>query len=197
MVELEQQKPKVTPEPTDQELVVLAKGDAEQFGLIMQRYWNQLFGFVRRMSYFSQEDIEDILQEVFLKTYRYLNDYDKHLAFSTWIYKITRNTMIDEIRKRQARPKDVWLEAEEWKNLFVDKLDLEENLKQKLTVEEVKNVLESLPSDYKEVLILRFWEQREYEEIMDIVQKPKGTVASLIARGRKRLLNKIKKDLVK
>lgn len=181
---------------TDKQLVVLAKANPDDFQGIMVRYWNRLFGYVRRMSYFSQEDIEDILQEVFIKVYRYLNDYDDTLTFSTWIYKITRNCVIDEIRKRKSRPKDVWLEAQEWRNVFRDKLNLEKELSAKISVEKVKKIIEKLPFEYKEVLVLRFLEEKDYEEIMDILQKPKGTVASLIARGRKMLLGEIEKKAI-
>jgi len=177
----------------DRRLVALAKVSSENFRAIMERYWDRLFGYVRRISYFSQEDIEDILQEVFLKVFRYLNDYDEKLAFSTWIYRIAHNCVIDEIRKKKARPKDVWLEAEEWRTIFQDKLDLENFLTIKISLEKVKQIMEKLPLEYKEVLILRFWEEKDYEEIMDILQKPKGTVASLINRGRKKLLEELRK----
>ena len=175
----------------DQQLVALAKLNPDDFQGIMVRYWNQLFAYVRRMSYFSQEDIEDILQEVFIKVYRYLNDYDETMTFSTWIYKITRNCVIDEIRKRKARPKDTFLEAQEWQTVFRDKLNLEKSVAVKFSLEKIKRIIDKLPFEYKEVLLLRFLEEKEYEEIMDILQKPKGTVASLIARGRKKLLEEI------
>lgn len=181
---------------SDEQLVFLAKKNPDDFRAIMVRYWNRLFGYVKRMSYFSQEDIEDILQEVFMKIYRYLNDYDSSMTFSTWIYKITRNCVIDEIRKRKSRPKDVWLEANEWRNVFRDKLNLEKELSAKISLEKVIKIIEKLPFEYKEVLILRFLEEKNYEEIMDILQKPKGTVASLIARGRILLLKEIKEKAI-
>lgn len=181
---------------SDKQLVLLAKKNPDDFQAIMARYWNRLFGYVKRMSYFSQEDIEDILQEVFVKIYRYLNDYDDSMTFSTWIYKITRNCVIDEIRKRKSRPKDVWLEANEWRNIFRDKLNLEKELSAKISLEKVIKIIEKLPFEYKEVLILRFLEEKNYEEIMDILQKPKGTIASLIARGRTLLLKEIKEKVI-
>ena len=181
---------------TDKQLVFLAKANPDDFQGIMARYWNRLFGYVKRMSYFSQEDIEDILQEVFIKVYRYLNDYDETMTFSTWIYRITRNCVIDEIRKRKSRPKNVQLEAQEWQKIFLDKLNLEKELSVKISLEKIEKIIAGLPFEYKEVLVLRFLEEKTYEEMMDILQKSKGTVASLIARGRKMLLKEIERKEV-
>ena len=114
--------------------MVLAKDNPDHFQGIMDRYWKRLFGYIRRVSYFSQEDIEDILQEVFLKVYRFLNDYDEKMAFSTWIYRIAHHSLIDEIRKRKSRPKHIWLEAEEWEKIFLDKLNLEQALADRKSV---------------------------------------------------------------
>lgn len=181
-------------EKTDRQLVVLAKDNPDHFQGIMDRYWRRLFGYVRRVSYFSQEDIEDILQEVFLKVYRFLNDYDEKMAFSTWIYRIAHHSLIDEIRKRKSRPKHIWLEAEEWEKIFLDKLNLEQALADKISLEKARQALENLPFEYKEALVLRFWEEKSYEEMMDILRKPKGTVASLVNRGRIKLMREMEKE---
>jgi RNA polymerase sigma-70 factor (ECF subfamily) len=61
-------------------------------------------------------------------------------------------------------------------------------------VEKVKGCISQLPIKYREVLILRFIEEKEYEEIMDILKKPKGSIATLIARGKEMLLAKLKEQ---
>ena len=181
---------------SDKELVEAAKINPDAFGLIVDRYWNKLFAYVRRTSYFSQEDIEDILQEVFIKIYKYLNDYDDSFAFSTWAYRITHNYVIDEIRKKNSRPQSAGIESEELANILKSNLDVEKDVLTNDDMDSLKRSIEKLPHKYRDVLVLRFLEEKEYVEIMDILQLPKGTVASLINRGKKMLREDLGKDLV-
>ena len=180
-------------ESTDKELVEAAKTDPDVFGLIVNRYWHRLFCYTRRLTYFSQEDIEDVMQEVFIKVYRFLNDYDDSFAFSTWIYQITRNTVIDEIRKRKVRPQAMQLDTEEMMTVLKSSMDVEKEVHAKESMANLHKAIEKLPFKYREILTLRFLEEKDYNEIMDIMQIPKGTVASLINRGRKILLEEAHK----
>ncbi|TSC94849.1 MAG: RNA polymerase sigma-70 factor, ECF subfamily [Candidatus Berkelbacteria bacterium Athens1014_28] len=91
----------------DNELVEASKSNPEIFGELILRYQERLFRFIRRISYFCIEDIDDIVQETFIKAYRSLNIFDTDLKFSTWIYQIARNATIDAIRKKQTRPQTV------------------------------------------------------------------------------------------
>ena len=170
---------------TDFQLVELAKKNPDMFSGIVERYWSKLFGYVRKTSYFLSEDIEDILQEVFIKVYKNLNGYDDAYKFSTWIYQITHNTVIDAIRKKHARPQSINLENEEILDFFAGSVDMEKSVLARQDFQEIKKIIENLPKKYREVMTLKFLEEKSYEEIMDIVKKPKGTVASLINRGKK------------
>lgn len=181
---------------SDKELVEATKINPDAFGLIVDRYWNRLFAYVRRTSYFSQEDIEDILQEVFIKIYRYISDYDGSFAFSTWTYRITRNHVIDEIRKKKSRPESAGIDPEELANVLRSNLDTEKDVFTQDVMKKLKTSINNLPYKYREVLILRFLEEKEYSEIMDILQLPKGTVASLINRGKKFLKEDLEKNHV-
>lgn len=180
-------------ESTDNELVEISKKHPEAFSELVARYQGRLFAYVRKISYFQNEDIEDILQEVFLKVYKSLNLFDGDLKFSTWIYQITRNATIDAIRKKQVRPQTVWLEDDEMVKLFRSNTDIKKQLERKEDRQAVRKIIDSLPYKYKEVMILRFLEDKTYEEIMDIVQKPKGTVAALINRGKKMMAEEAEK----
>lgn len=183
-------------ESSDKELVKAAKENPDAFALIVDRYWNKLFAYVRRTSYFSQEDIEDILQEVFIKIYKYLNDYDESFAFSTWAYRITHNYVIDEIRKKSSRPQSAGIESEELANILRSNLDVERDVLTNDDMDSLKRSIAKLPHKYRDVLVLRFLEEKEYAEIMDILQLPKGTVASLINRGKKMLQEDLEKNQI-
>lgn len=172
-------------ERSDQELVELAKTNPENFEALVVKYQQPLFYYIKRISYFDEEDIEDILQEVFIKVYKSLNAFDNTLKFSSWIYQITRNNTIDSIRKKHARPQTMQLEDDELLKIFISTTDIENETAMKDKLEKVKDILSKLPYKYKEVMVLKFLEQKTYEEMMDILKKPKGTVAALISRGRK------------
>lgn len=176
---------------TDAELVKLAKLDSDNFGLIVTRYQEKLFRYVQRISYFKKEDVEDILQEVFIKVYRNLYDYDDSLKFSSWIYRIARNQTIDEIRKNTRNIQVLSLDKNDLGKLISSTVNLEKEFLKKDLLDNALIAIQDLPQKYKEVLILRFLEEKTYEEIMDIIKKPKGTVATLIKRGKKLLKKRL------
>ena len=178
---------------SDSELVELAKTNPDNFEALVLKYQQPLFYYIRRISYFSSEDIEDIVQEVFIKVYKGLNGFDQDLKFSSWIYRIARNTTIDAIRKKHARPLTMGLEDDELLKIFVSSTDIENETAMKDKLEKVRKIVDGLPYKYKEVMVLKFVEQKSYEEIMDILKKPKGTVAALISRGRKMVLEEAEK----
>lgn len=179
-------------ELNDRDIVVASLANPDAFSGIVERYWDRLFRYVRRISFSSDEDIEDILQETFIKVYKNLNAFDGDLTFSTWMYHICRNTVIDSIRRKSSRPKTIGLDTEDFSHLFQDPENITRTIDTQDQLRKVSGIIESLPLIYREVLILKFLEEKSYEEIMDIVEKPKGTVASLINRGRKLLKEKAK-----
>ncbi len=181
---------------SDSELIELSKENPESFGILMERYQSPLFHYIRRIGQFSKEDTEDILQEVFIKIYQKLNEYDEMMKFSSWAYRIAHNQVIDQFRKINARPQANTLEDGEWEKIIHSGIRIAKNISDKDCVEKIKSEIREMPLLYREVLVLRFVEEKEYEEIMDILKKPKGTVATLIARGKKMLVQKLKEQNV-
>ena len=179
---------------TDAELIELAKQDPELFGLLMERYQAALSHYIRRMTQLGQDDVQDLLQEIFIKIYQKLNEYDEVLKFSSWAYRIAHNHIIDYFRKVGARPKFNSLEDYEWEQIIGASVHIEKDIMNRDCVEKVKVCISQLPIKYKEVLILRFVQDLEYEEIMDILKKPKGSVATLIARGKETLIRELKQQ---
>lgn len=173
----------------DSELAIKSKSSSLSFMELIKRYEKPLFRYVKRISFFTDEETEDILQEVFIKIYKNLNNYDSSLKFSSWIYRITHNQTVDHIRKN-SKNKSVPIIDDDWRQI-IDKFDLYNHIES----EEIKNKIilsiENLSVKYKEVLYLRFVEEKSYEEISDIIKKPKGTVSTLINRGRLILQEKL------
>jgi RNA polymerase sigma-70 factor, ECF subfamily len=179
---------------SDADLIELAKISPESFGILMERYQGPLFHYIRRISQLPKDDIEDLLQEVFIKIYQKLNEYDEVLKFSSWAYRIAHNHVIDYFRKTNVRPQMNTLEDYEWEKIINASIHIEKEIMNKDCVEKIRECIQKMPLMYKEILILRFIEEKEYEEIMDILKKPKGTVATLIKRGKELLVKQMKEQ---
>ncbi len=171
---------------TDEELVGLTLGNQEYFLFLIERYEKKLLRYIIRISNSNREDAEDILQEVFIKTYQNLNDFDLSLKFSSWIYRICHNWVISNYRRTKNNPKIISMDSDNifLKNLATD-LDLNEEINQRDFKNKFNQVLAELDKKYQEVLILRLLEERDYKEISDILKKPMGTIATLISRAKK------------
>ena len=91
-------------EKTDEELVILTLADQEYFLYLMKRYEQKLLAYIKRITSISHEEAEDVLQETFIKTYLNLNNFDPDLKFSSWIYRIAHNEVINNFRKSKVRP---------------------------------------------------------------------------------------------
>jgi len=142
----------------------------------------------------SNEESEDILQETFIKAYYNLKSFDLDLKFSSWIYRITHNQTINAHRKNKARPQgnSVDIEDHVLENIIQD-FDFVEEIDSKYLAKDIKKILDKLDEKYKEILILRFFEEKDYKEISDILKKPMGTVATLINRAKKQFKDEYQK----
>lgn len=175
------------------------KGDMVSFEALILQHEKMVYNIALRMLNHS-EDVKDISQEVFLKVYRNLEQFDGKSAFSTWIYRIAVNTCIDEIRKRKGK-QTYSLEAElestegSYQKQFADSGDTpEESLLHQEAQKEVIAALETLSEDHKTVVILRDIQGFSYEEIAEMTDTTLGTVKSRIARARNQLKNVILKS---
>lgn len=175
----------------DNELVKLSIKKSEYFSVIIQRYEKKLWRYISRLCNCSDQDIEDILQEIFIKVYRNLNDFDSNLKFSSWIYRITHNEVISHYRKMQSRPQNADYNLELLSDNSMSELGL--LLDTKLNKPRIYKILQSMDLKYKEILILRYFEEKDYREISDILKKPTGTIATLLNRAKKQFKENSKK----
>lgn len=173
------------PTHTDEELVALALVNQEYFGEIMERYTAPLSRYIIRLIPSFRNTIDDVLQEVFIKIYLNLNSFDPALKFSSWAYRITHNHTISLLRREKSRPQTVSTDNDEYdffERYKADGLPNENEIR--YAKEEVAYVLGELDQKYREVLILRYLEEKDYEEISDILKKPLGTVGTLLLRAK-------------
>jgi RNA polymerase sigma-70 factor, ECF subfamily len=182
---------------SDESLVKLTIEDQENFLYLIKRYEAKLTRYIKRIAGLSKEDTEDILQDVFIKTYQNINSFDKDLKFSSWIYRIAHNEVIDNYRKKQTRPQEMTFDTENILNNLVGEIDISKDIDNKYLQKNISQVLNSLDLKYREVLILKFLEEKEYKEISDILKKPMGTVATLISRAKQQFVKELKKQDIK
>lgn len=182
---------------TDEQIVVLTLKNQDYYLCLMKRYEAKLLNYILKISNISREDAEDILQEVFIKAYQNLNDFDLNFKFSNWIYSITHNATISVFRKKKVRPQTVSWEDKDLNNILESTLDVENTSLHKLTYKQILKIINQMPLKYKDVLILKFVEEKDYREISDILHKPMGTIATLINRAKKSLKQELKKEDIK
>ena len=183
----------------EKDLIRKAKqGDMLAFEELILKHEKIVYNLALRMMNHS-EDAMDISQEVFLKAYRSLANFDERSAFSTWLYRITHNTCIDEIRKRKGKQtysleEDLESEDGSMQRQVADDGDTpEESLMRKEQKSEILRALDTLSEEHKAAIILRDVKGLSYEEIAEILELSLGTVKSRINRARTQLKTEILK----
>lgn len=183
---------------SDEELVKMVLKDKNIFAEIIARWEEKLGNFVKRRTRASGEDVEDLLQNVFIKVYLNLNAFDQSLKFSSWIYRICYNEIVSDYRKKKIREhfnfEDLELNDDtKISEILGDNTNILNTVHNEVEVEKIKAAINNLDDKYKEVITMRFLEEKEYEEISDILQVPVGTVSTLIYRARKELIKNFQK----
>lgn len=172
---------------TDEMLAYRLRTDAQVLGDIIERYEKKLSLYIGRKSNATADDRKDILQNIFIKVYKNIYDFDTTLSFSSWIYRIAHNEMIDWYRKEKRRP-HLSLEGSEY---VLQTIAAEEGATEQAIRNEqktaLKQAIEALSDEYRDIVELRFFEEKSYDEIADILAIPPGTVAVRINRVKKRL----------
>lgn len=186
-------------EPTDEELVLLTLEDKNNFGALVERYQAKLGRYIARLGVHNPEDQSDVLQDIFLKTYRNLNGFDTSLQFSSWMYRIAHNEAISWYRKKNVRPEGHMIaDSEEMLSFLSGKSEAaDETFDMKINAKELNEALYRIDDKYKQVLILRFFEHKEYEEISDILKIPTGSVGTLLHRGKKQLASALNPEALR
>jgi len=180
---------------TDRELVALTLKDNSWYQYLMKRYERKLARYIKRICPMNKEDTEDVLEEVFIKVYRYLNDFNTDLSFSSWIYRIAHNEALSYLRKLDTQPKTVYSDPDSpvFGSLSQD-IDFQQKINEKYFEKNITKAFDNLDEKYRSVLILKYLENKDYREISDILKKPMGTIATLINRGKKQLKAKVIKN---
>lgn len=178
-------------EKSDAELVQLSLADQNVYLHLMKRYEQKLIRYILRISNFTREDAEDVLQEVFVSVYQNLSLYNPEFKFSSWIYRITHNKTINYYKKKKSRPVSLDLEDKEILDVIILDKDIALDVVAEVGREMIIKAIGELEPKYKSVLVLRYLEGKEYSEISDILKMPVNTVGTLINRAKQILKKKL------
>lgn len=160
-------------------------------------HMDALYNFAIKMTGDS-DDASDLIQETYLKAFRFWDKFEKGTNCKAWLFRIMKNTFINTYRKKSKEPDKVDYDAienfyENIKPTNVDSAYLEKDIYDKLLDDELSSAISSLPEDFRTVVVLCDIEGYTYDEIADFVDVPVGTVRSRLHRARKMLFTKLHK----
>jgi RNA polymerase sigma-70 factor (ECF subfamily) len=178
---------------TDEELVRKSKEDDERaFGELISRYESKVYSLALRMVR-NPEDAEDVLQDTFLRAYRGIKSFQGASTFSTWIYRITANSALMRLRKKQlpmvsiddAEERDTPVNIADWTPGPVEQL-----LSKELQAE-MDQAIEALPPEFRQVFVLRDVEEMSNAEVAEILDLSVAAVKSRLHRARLKVRNRL------
>lgn len=168
------------------------EGNPLSFQLLVERYQDRLFALARHYTR-NVVEIEDIVQDAFLKAYTRLATFQQQSSFYTWLYRIATNTVLDWMKRRGRSPVQSVEDPElvgvagEDRAVVRPEARLEEQEIARIT----RDVLDTLPEIFRTVLVMREFEGHSYQEIADVLEISIGTVESRLFRARARFKQKL------
>ena len=170
-------------------------GDGAAFSELMAMHERRMYAVALRMCA-SREDAQDCLQDAMLRIFRSIGNFKGQSSFSTWIYRITMNTCLDELRRRKSRGAtslDSMLDSG-WSPSDNDNMPE----KQAVASEQrrvIDRAISELPDDMRSAIVMRDVQGFSYEEIADVLDANIGTIKSRISRGREKLRQILKENV--
>ncbi|MGE5176497.1 MAG: RNA polymerase sigma factor [Hyphomicrobiales bacterium] len=178
---------------SDEELVQRAQRDDERaFGELVTRYETKVYSLALKMLR-NPEDAEDVLQDTFLRAYRGIKAFQGNSTFSTWIYRITANSALMRLRKKQlptvsiddADEREAPINIADWSPGPVERLMSDELRKA------MEDAVEALPPEFRQVFILRDVEELSNAEVADVLDLSVAAVKSRLHRARLKVRNRL------
>ena len=172
-------------------------GDEQAYAALMEKYKHALYHHIRNIVR-NRMDLDDLVQDSFVKAFSALRFYSTEYAFSTWIYKIATNHAIDHLRKKKLQTLSIdkpiqtregELEVELPDSTYRPDRHILEDQRKVL----IQEAIDALPPKYHRVIVMRHQQEKNYEEIARELNLPLGTVKAHLFRARE-LLNKHLRD---
>jgi RNA polymerase sigma factor (sigma-70 family) len=184
----------------DEFIAVRQYTEAEKYAIFdreLMPHIQSMYNFAFRLTQ-DEDDANDLVQDTYLKAFRFINSFEKGTNAKAWLFRILKNSFINDYRRKSKEPSKVdyqevetYYDSEEMAGT-AQTTDLRAETVQELLGDEVTNALNSLPVDFRTVLILCDVEGFTYEEMAKILDIPIGTVRSRLHRARMLLKEKLK-----
>ena len=182
----------------DLELIrqAVEQNNQQAYAELMQLYKDTIFYMLLRMTG-NHEDAEDLTIETFGKAFTNIRQYNGSYAFSTWLFRIASNNGIDYMRKKKKNVLNQEVnedidDPDDKFNFVIDLINPEEKFIKSQKAEVVRQVVETLKPRYRRLILMRYFDERSYEEIAEELDLPLGTVKAQLFRAREFLYRSLK-----
>jgi len=170
----------------DEEITrLIQSGKIEFFDILIERYEEKIKRYSRKFLS-DHEDINDVLQDIFIKAYKNIQSFDTKRKFSSWLYRIAHNELVNALKKNKKKSLSLFDLDVLFPHFFQDN-NLNQEINQKDTKETIEKCLDKLEFKYREPIILYYFEGLSYQEIADILQIPVSTVGIRIKRAKEKI----------
>lgn len=167
----------------------------ERFKKEMMPYTDMLFNYALYLSG-NREQASDLLQDTYLKAFRFFDKFEKGTNAKAWLYRIMKNTFINEYRRTHRQPEIVEFDEQispyQMAPSSSGMNDLRDMMESRMFDDEMAGAIAALPEKFKSVVVLRDLEEMPYEEIAEVLAIPIGTVRSRLHRARSILFSRLK-----
>ncbi|HOX61087.1 MAG TPA: RNA polymerase sigma factor [Candidatus Magasanikbacteria bacterium] len=179
-----------TAQLSDEQIIeIVREKNQNLYAEIIKRYEAKLTRYLRRFVRDSDE-LSDIIQDVFIKTYQNLHDFDINKKFSSWIYRIAHNEALNHTKRNKNK---ISLDEKEM-DILDESLDLKNDTDRRLLSVQIGDALQKIKDKYREAIILFYLEEKTYDEVSDIMHVPRNTAGTLISRGKQALKKQLEKQ---
>jgi RNA polymerase sigma-70 factor, ECF subfamily len=165
----------------------IIRGEVDLFSKLLAKYQNKVYYFLSRF-FETEQDTLDVAQKSFLLAYEKLSQHDRKESFLAWLLKIARNQALNELKDKKRRAKLTFESKEEPPGGVDPELEAVKHDRAKT----IRYLLDLLPAEQSQALVLRYIEALDYREIGEVLGVPQGTVMSRLSRGREKLGELIK-----
>lgn len=168
----------------------------KEFAEIALQYMNSVYKAALRMTR-DETEAQDLVQDAYLRAYRFFDKFEKGTNFRAWLFKILKNIYINKYRKESKRPQMVDISNVEASGDLAVTATPEDEIFDKLLDDDVTGAIDALPEEFRLAIILSDLEGFAYKEVAEILDIPIGTVMSRLHRGRRLLRNSLHEYAVK
>ncbi len=174
------------PQSTDEEVAAcVQRGDSDAFGTLIERYDEKMGRYAHRFMA-DDEDVKDIVQELFIKAYVNIRSFDTSRKFSSWLYRIAHNEFVNALKKKK-REMVSFVDFDELYPGPVSDRTADSQAQHAELRQMLETHLQEISLRYREPLILSYFDELNYNEIADVLRIPVSTVGVRLKRGREAL----------